>query len=56
MSSCLQVTITMLPMQAIVTASIFCGAGLSYVPLLVDEGYLLIDFKDKTSYIYVKSK
>lgn len=56
MSSCLQVTITMLPMRAIVTASIFCGAGLSYVPLLVDEGYLLIDFKDKTSYIYVKSK
>ena len=55
-STCLQVTVSMLPLQVKVSATVFCGAGLSYIPLLVDEGYLLIDFKGGMSHIYVKKK
>ena len=55
-SSCLQVKISMQPTELKVSVGTFCGAGIGYFPLLVDEGYLLIDFKGGQSYLFVKKK
>ena len=55
-SSCLQVKISMRSTELKVSVGAFCGAGVGYFPLLVDEGYLLIDFKDGQSYLFVKKK
>ena len=55
-SSCLQVKISMKPTELKVSVGTFCGAGIGYFPLLVDEGYLLIDFKGGQSYLFVKKK
>lgn len=55
-SSCLQLKVSMFPTQLKVSVGEFCGAGVSYIPLLVDEGYLLIDFKDRQSFLFVKKK
>lgn len=55
-SSCLQVKVSMIPIQLKVSVNTFCGAGINYIPLLVEEGYLLIDFKGDYSYLFVKKK
>ena len=54
--TCLQASATLVSKQLKLSASIFCGASLTYYPLLVDEGYLLIDFKGSKSFIYVKKR
>lgn len=55
-ASCLQVKFSLMNSGLKVSVSEFCGANLNFYPLLVDEGYLLVDFKGKHSYLFVKKK
>lgn len=54
--TCLQVTVTLRNMPLSFTIGEFCGAGLNYWPLLVDEGILYIDFRDGESQLFVSKK
>ena len=52
--SCLRVKIQRIPTRFKATISVFCGANIDFTPLLVDEGYLLIDVKGVQSFLFVK--
>lgn len=54
--SCLQVKVSMEPLKLKVSATEYCGLGIGYVPLLVDEGFLLVDFKGSIAKLFVKRK
>lgn len=54
--SCLQVKVSMEPLKLKVSATEYCGIGMGYVPLLVDEGFLLVDFKGSIAKLFVKRK
>lgn len=55
-STCLQVKTSIIGERIQVSASILCGFGLNYFPLLVDEGFLLIDMGGKASKLFVQKK
>jgi hypothetical protein len=46
----------MSPIKLKVSVGEICGSGLNYLPLLVDEGYLLIDFRGGKSHLFVKKR
>ena len=52
-ATCLQVKVKLVDTKLKVAISEFCGFGLNYIPLLVDEGYLFVDFKGVQSKIFV---
>lgn len=54
MNSCLQIKVTKAAanMQAVIS-QLCTVAELKFLPLLVDEGYLLVDFNGTKTYIYV---
>lgn len=51
---CLQVKVTVEPLQVKLTASLICGFGKTLIPLLVDEGYLFVEENGVISFLTVK--
>lgn len=53
---CLHVTATLASSRLNVSASLYCGLGSNYIPLLVDEGYLIVELNGSDALLYVKKK
>jgi hypothetical protein len=51
---CLHVTATLASSRLNVSASLYCGLGANYIPLLVDEGYLIVELNGSDALLYVK--
>jgi hypothetical protein len=51
---CLHVTATLASPRLNVSASLYCGLGVNYIPLLVDEGYLIVELNGSDALLYVK--
>ena len=54
--ACLQVNVTMIPLQIRLTAGIICGFGERFEPLLVDEGYLFVEENGVVSFLTVNKE
>jgi hypothetical protein len=53
---CLRIKVSAEPIRVNARITQFCGAGLDFEPLLVDEGYLLIDFRGGYSKLFVRRR
>lgn len=51
---CLHVTATLASPRLNVSASLYCGLGVNHLPLLVDEGYLIVELNGSDALLYVK--
>lgn len=54
--ACLQVNVTMMPLQIKMTAGIICSFGDRFEPLLVDEGYLFVEDNGVISFLTVNKE
>lgn len=54
--ACLQVDVTMIPLQIRATAGIICSIGEIFEPLLVDEGYLFVEENGVISFLTVNKE
>jgi hypothetical protein len=53
---CLHAKVTIEHVKLKVSISELCSTASKYLPLLVDEGFLLVDFNGGVSKLYVKRK
>lgn len=51
--SCLQVNVSVRPVALKPSVSLFCGVGGVYFPLLVDDGYLIVEENGVTYFLCV---
>lgn len=51
--SCLQVSVSALPLALKPTASLYCSVGSLFFPLLVEEGYLFVEDNGVTCFLCV---
>lgn len=53
---CVNVEITRVTQPLEIQVEMVCGLSLNSIPLLVDEGYLLVDFNGDVGYLYVNKQ
>lgn len=56
MSLCLQANVEIASQQLNLVVSLFCGLGQVYFPLLVDDGYLLVEDNGVVSFLTVNKE
>lgn len=52
-NGCLSVSITPLKSELQVSLSTICGMGLWFEPLYIEDGMLLVDYRDSISPFYI---
>jgi hypothetical protein len=56
MYGCIQVEISVMPVVLKPSISLYCDLGQAYFPLIVDEGYLLVEDNGIVSFLCVDKK